>query len=84
MFPKGLIGPVGGRMVLRVYGWRPLAIYPRVEVDIRILIGFFKNGPSPASFSRFIFVFSNTHYNFYNIKNVKNVHPVFELTTFGT
>ena len=31
----------------------------------------FLNGPTPASFS-FIFVFSDTHYNFYNNKNAKN------------
>ena len=37
---------------------------------------FLKMGQPPAYFS-FIFVFSNTHYNFYNKKLWKNVHPVY-------
>ena len=41
-------------------------LVPAVEstFSTRSSIVFFKNGPTPASFS-FIFVFSNTHYNCY-------------------
>ena len=49
---------------------------------------FFKNGPTPASFS-FIFVFPNKHYKFYNKyvcdkMSIQYMVPGFELTTFGT
>ena len=47
----------------------------------------FVNGPTMASFS-FIFVFSNTHYNFPTNKcenmSIQNTVPGFELTAFGT
>ena len=48
---------------------------------------FKKNRPTMASFS-FIFVFSNTHYNFPTNKcenmSIQNTVPGFELTAFGT
>ena len=87
MFPKGLIGQIGGMMVLRVYGWRPLAIYPRVEVDIRILIGFFKKWAIPGLFLTIYFRLFKHTLQFLQHKKCKKcpssirTHDLWNITT---